>query len=160
MVAPTTQATIEPDEEPELRITPAGAEAWRWIAANTPPDARILTNAYTDGVVVGLGERLGIVDGRAVYLEDPAFLRQSTELLLGARSLFLEPDGEAADAYLARNDIDYLVVADAAAGASGLDLGGYLPFETDVGAIEGSDRYTLVRTFGDGLVRVYEVARR
>jgi hypothetical protein len=160
MVAPASLAAVEADEEPELRISGAGAEAWRWIAANTPEDARILTNAYTDGVAVGLGERIGIVDGRAVYLEDPAFLRESTEKLLGARSLFLDPDGEAAAAYLDRNDVDYVVVADTAAGASGLDVGGYLPFETDLAAIDGSDRYTLVRTFGDGLVRVYAVARR
>ncbi len=35
------------------------------------PDARILTNAYTDGALTALSHRVGIVDGRAVYLENP-----------------------------------------------------------------------------------------
>ncbi len=85
------RTSAEDDAEPRGRLSAVGVEAWRWIAANTPVDARILVNAYTDGVVPGLGRRIGIVDGRAVYLEDPAFLAESTELLLGAQDVVPRP---------------------------------------------------------------------
>lgn len=156
MVAPTPELA---SEEVEGRITEAGAEAWRWIARETPADARILVNAYTDGVATALGERVGILDGRAVYLEDREFLTASTEALLGARGLFLDPGGDAAGAYLDRHAVDYVLVTDRTRGGVGLDVGGYLPFETDLASLEAAGRYTLVRTFGDGRIRLYEVAR-
>ena len=157
MVAPAPSLG-EDDAEPRGRLSAVGVEAWRWIAANTPADARILVNAYTDGVVPGLGRRIGIVDGRAVYLEDPAFLAESTELLLGARTLFLDPAGAQADAYLQENRVSHVLVADTSRGADGSDVGGYLPFVTEVDALAGGGRYTLLRSFGDGRVRLYGVA--
>ncbi len=63
-------------DDPDPGLTPAGYEAYRWIDENTAPDARILTNAYTDGALTALSHRVGIVDGRAVYLENPAFLHE------------------------------------------------------------------------------------
>lgn len=154
MIAPAPARPGETDDE-AARISAVGMEAWRWIATETPAGARVLTNAYTDGVVAGLAERTGIIDGRAVYLEDPAFLAASTSLLLRARTSFLDPGGRVAHDFLASERVDYLLVADAAAGASGSDIGGYLPFETDVVAVDR--QYTLVRTFGDGRLRLYAV---
>ena len=132
-----------------------GYEAYRWIDENTAPDARILTNAYTDGALTALSHRVGIVDGRAVYLENPAFLHESTALALGARVVFKDPNGTGARSFLDRERVDYLLVVGPT--GSGNDIGGYLPFETDSVALTASPRYTLVRTFGDGRLSLYRV---
>ena len=84
-------------EEREAALSPAGYDAYRWMAANLPADARILTNAYTDGAVAAVAKRVGIVDGRAVYLEDPTFLAESTALVLGARVVFGMPAAPGAE---------------------------------------------------------------
>jgi hypothetical protein len=142
-------------DDPDPGLTSAGYEAYRWIDENTPPDARILTNAYTDGALTALSHRVGIVDGRAVYLENPGFLHESTALALGARVVFEDPDGAGARSFLDRERVDYLLVV--GPNGSGNDIGGYLPFETDAVALSGSPRYTLVRTFGDGRLSLYRV---
>jgi hypothetical protein len=142
-------------DDPEPGITRVGYEAYRWIDTNLPPDARILTNAYTDGALTALAHRVGIVDGRAVYLEDPAFLHESTGLALGARVVFGDPSGAGAKSFLERQRVDHLLVVGPS--GSGNDIGGYLPFETDLVALGASPRYTLVRTFGDGRLSLYRV---
>ena len=152
MIAPAPGPTVDDDREPGLSA--AGYEAYRWIDAALPADARILANAYTDGSVAALARRTGIVDGRAVYLEDTTFLGESTNLVLGARALFLDPDGSGAARYLAREAVTHLLVAGEAAGA---DLGGYLPFSTDRAALARSDRYTLLRSFDGGRLLLYAV---
>ena len=73
---------------------------------------------------------------------------------LGARALFLDPDGSGAARYLAREAVTHLLVAGEAAGA---DLGGYLPFSTDRAALARSDRYTLLRSFDGGRLLLYAV---
>jgi hypothetical protein len=95
------------------------------------------------------------VDGRAVYLEDREFLAESTALLLAARTVFLDPHGAGGRSFLAREGVTHLLVATGA--ASGADLGGYPPFETDVAALDKSADYTLVRSFDGGRLRLYAV---
>jgi hypothetical protein len=153
-LGPAPEAEIDQDREPGL--TQLGYDAYRWLDANLPSDARILANAYTDGSLTALSRRVGIVDGRAVYLEEPRFLAESTALVLGARVVFADPDGADAARFLADEEVSHLLVA--GRGASGADLGGYLPFETDLGSLAGSGRYTLVQSFGDGRLLLYEVA--
>lgn len=154
MIAPAPGPLL--DDEPEPGLTPAGYEAYAWIDANLPPDARLLVNAYTDGSVAALARRTGIVDGRAVYLEDAPFLAESTNLLLGARSVFLDPDGEGSRRYLEREGVTHLLVA--TEGPTGADVGGYPLFETDLAALADAAGYTLVRTFDDGRLLLYAVA--
>jgi hypothetical protein len=154
MLAPAPGGGL--DDDPDPGLTRTGFEAYRWIASNLPGDSRILANAYTDGCLTALGERTGILDGRAVYLEDRSFLAEATGLVLGARTLFLDPAGSAADGYLARNHVTHLLVATAT--ASQADLGGYLPFTTDVAALTASPRYTLVRSFDGGRLLLFAVS--
>jgi hypothetical protein len=142
-------------DDPEPGLTPAGYDAYAWISANLPADARILANAYTDGALTALSGRTGIVDGRAVYLEDPAFLHESTALCLGARVVFADPGGPGAVAFLAAQRVGYVLVV--GAGGTGSDLGGYQPFQTDGAALASSRRYTPVRTFGEGRLILYRV---
>ena len=143
------------DDAPEPGLTVVGYDAYRWLDANLPADARILANAYTDGSIGALARRVGIIDGRAVYLEDRAFLAEATRLALGARVVFADPTGPGAASYLARERVDYLLVA--GPGASGADLGGYLPFPTDLDALARGGRFSLVRTFGDGRLLLFRV---
>jgi len=152
MVAPGPAATTD---DPDPGISAAGYEAYRWIDTNLPAEARILANAYTDGAMTALSQRVGIVDGRADYLEDPGFLHQSTALALGARVVFAEPDDAGARSFIQREHVDYLLVIGPS--GSGNDIGGYLPFETDAAALAMSRRYTLMKTFGDGRLSLYRV---
>ena len=106
--------------------------------------------------MLAVARREAILDGRAVYLEDAEFLAESTSLVLGARVLFADPGGAAAADYLADERVSHLLVA--TAGPNGNDLGGYLLFETDLGALQQGGRYTQVRSFGDGRLLLLEVA--
>ena len=145
-------------DDPEPGLTQAGYDAYRWIAANLPVDARILTNAYTDGSVAALAERVGIVDGRAVYLEDAEFLAASTALVLGARTLFLDPGGTFADRYLAENQrrLSPRLRIPGRAGPAPTSAGTTRSSLTSP-SLGSSDGYTLVRSFAGGRLLLYAV---
>jgi hypothetical protein len=149
--APTTQAADDADPG----LTRVGYTAYGWMARSLPADARVLANAYTDGALTALTNRVGIVDGRAVYLEAPDQLAESTRLLLAARTLFLDPAGAPARSFLDDERIDYLLVV--APPGTGNDVGGYEPFDTNVSALRSSPRYTLVQSFGDGRLLLFRV---
>ena len=142
-------------DEREAALSPAGYDAYRWMASELPADARILANAYTDGAVAAVSGRTGIVDGRAVYLEDPEFLAESTALALGARVVFGTPSAPGAASFLEREGVTHLLVATDP--VDGTDLGGYLPFATDVAAIRADPRFRLVREFDEGRLLLFEV---
>ena len=142
-------------DDPDAALSPSGYAAYQWMAANLPADARILANSYTDGALGAVTGRTGIVDGRAVYLEDPVFLAESTALCLGARVVFATPDAPGAAAYLARERVTHLLVA--TDGPLGRDLGGYLLFDTDVAAIRADPRFELVRAFDGDRLLLFQV---
>jgi hypothetical protein len=141
--------------ERDPALSQAGYDAYRWMAAELPADARILANAYTDGAIAAVTGRMGIVDGRAVYLEDRAFLAESTSLCLGARVVFATPSAPGAGTFLARERVTHILVA--TDGPLGSDLGGYLLFDTDVAAIRADPRFHLVRDFDGGRLLLFEV---
>jgi hypothetical protein len=130
-------------------------EAYDWIAANLPDDARILVAAHTPGTVAVLADRTGIVDGPAYSPDDPAWPSEAIARLLGARRLFADPEGPGAAAFIEREAVDYLLVP--GPGASGADLAGHDPFAVDRAAIDASDRYALIEAFGGGRVLLYRV---
>ena len=148
-------APVGARETEEPGLTRLGSDAFDWMRANLPPDSRILTNAYTDGSVTLLSGNVGILDGRAVYLEDAEFLGETTSLLLGARTFFLEPDADAAARFLADENVDYLLVVGPDGSSS--DLAGYRPFPTDFDAIAADSRYTLVQRFGEQRLMLFRV---
>lgn len=154
IIAPAPAASlVASDVRDSRRLTAAGLEAWRWIAAETPPGSRVLANAHTEGVAALIGRRTAILEGGAILRMDRRSLAEATMLVLGARALFSMPETEAADRYLERERVDYLLVADVTAGATAGDLGGDIPFAADIAALER--RYAMVRTFGDGVLRLY-----
>jgi hypothetical protein len=148
-------STTAVDDEESTGITPRGYAAYAWLRDNLPEDARILANAYTDGSLTLLSERTGILDGRAVYLEDASFLSEATGLLLGGRRFFGDPTNPDSDAYLTAADVDYLLVGTTP--DSGFDLGGYRPFATDVQVLDSDPRFSLVKELADGSLRLYRV---
>jgi hypothetical protein len=152
----TATASSVQSETDEAGLSAIGYDALRWMDANLPSDARLLTNAYTDGSILAVARRQAILDGRAVYLEDRDFLAQSTSLVLGARVLFADPNGPAAARYLADERVSHVLVA--TAGPNGNDLGGYLLFDTNLEALQHGGRYTQVRSFGDGRLLLLRVA--
>lgn len=142
-------------DDPDAALSPAGYAAYGWMASNLPSDARILANAYTDGALGAVTGRVGIVDGRAVYLEDPAFLAESTALCLGARVVFATPGAPGVATYLARERVTHLLIA--TDGPLGRDLGGYLLFDTDVEAIRADPRFDLMRSFDGERLLLFRV---
>jgi hypothetical protein len=152
---PLISSTDAADDEESTGITPRGFAAYAWLRDNLPDDARILANAYTDGSLTLLSARTGILDGRAVYLEDPPFLSEATGLLLGGRRFFGDPSNPGSDEYLASANVEYLLVG--TSGDSGFDLGGYRPFVTDVPALNADPRFSLVQELADGSLRLYRV---
>jgi hypothetical protein len=152
---PLVSSTRAADEEESTGITARGYAAYEWLRANLIPDARILANAYTDGSLTLLSGRTGILDGRAVYLEDPPFLSEATGLLLGGRRFFGDPSNPGSDDYLAMADVDYLLVATTP--DSGFDLGGYRPFVTDLEALDSDPRFSFVQELAGGSLRLYQV---
>jgi len=144
------------DEGRDSSLSPVGYAAYRWMGAHLPADARILANAYTDGSIAAVIGRVGIIDGRAVYLEDPGFLSESTALCLGARVVFATPEAPGAATYLERERVTHLLVS--TEGPTGIDLGGYPLFETDLPAIRADPRFRLVRSFEAGRLLLFEVS--
>nr|MBA3779589.1 hypothetical protein [Chloroflexota bacterium] len=152
--APLSQGPVGEEDE-SFGLERTGYDAYGWIAQNTPPGSRILTSAYTDGIVAALTRRVGIVDGRAVYLEDAPFLREALEHLLGARVVFGAPAAPGAVDYLRDERVDYLLVTGPE--ANGRTLGGYPVFEVDLAALDAQPYLRLLLTFGDDRLRLYEV---
>jgi hypothetical protein len=144
-----------PVRSDEGGLTATGWDMFATLRGSLPAGSRILANAYTDGSIGMLSGGVGILDGRAVYLEDPAFLGDAEALVLGARRFFGNPDDPAALDYLAAERVDHLLVVTTT--GSGSDIGGYPSFPTDVTALDRSPRFRLVARFGTDRVRLYEV---
>src|SRR6185436_5596540 len=117
--------------------------------------ARILANAYTDGAMTAVTDRTSILDGRAVYLENAAFLDEATRLVLGARRYFQTPGEPDVASFLDEVDVDYLLVVGSA--GKGADVGGYRPFPTDFDALAASPRLSVAHEWGDGTLTLYRV---
>jgi hypothetical protein len=135
-------------------LSSAGWQAFVWIRENLRPGSRILVNAYTDGSVGLLSGGVGVIDGRAVYLEDPEFLGEATSLVLGARSFFQAPQSSDARRFIEKERVEYLLVT---CPSCAQDVAGYRPFDTDVAAIRASDDYHLVRSFDSDRLLLFEV---
>lgn len=155
VVVAATSAPAGGPEAQEPGLTHLGYRAFEWMHSNLPPGSRILANAYTDGSLTLLSGDSGILDGRAVYLEDPAFLGETTSMLLGARRFFLDPGDPGGAAFLADEDVDYLLVIGPTGTSS--DLAGYRPFPTDVDALTRDSRYTLVQRWGNEHLMLFRV---
>jgi len=135
-------------------LSERGAQVYGWIARELPPDARILANAPTGGVIAVATGRTGILDGPLETAGDRPLLARATALALGARVVFAEPGGSRAAAYLAREGVTHLLVS--VPGWSVADVGGRVAFETDLPGIGSSDRFALVRSFDDRVL-LFEV---
>ncbi len=130
------------------------ADAWAWIAAETPGDARILVNGRTDGIVAALAGRSGVLDGPADASADAGSLERATALVLGARAAFADPTSRATADFLARESVTHLLVASGS--ASPADVGAERLFPADLEALRSSDRFVPVTSFG-GRVWLFEV---
>ncbi len=155
VVVATIAVPADRRETEEPGLTRLGSDAYEFMRTNLPPGSRVLANAYTDGSLNFLSGDVGILDGRAVYLEDPAFLSETTSLLLGARRFFLDPGDPAAVAFLADENVEYLLVVGPRGTSS--DLAGYRPFPTDIDALTRDSRYTLVQRFGNQRLMLFRV---
>ncbi len=139
-------------------ISGDGLATLTWIRDNTPPDALILANSYTEGAIGTLARRVGYLDGRAPYNKEFDFLLASVDQLKFGRSFYA---GESDVQALRDRGIDYVVVSPAKFGLANpqpfcdpnAELDRLLPcFAVDPGAREG---LTEVARFG--AIAVYQV---
>ncbi len=89
-------------------ISADGLATLTWIRNNTPPDALILANSYTEGSIRTLAHRNGYLDGRAPYNKEFDFLLASVDQLRLGRSFYA---GETDVQQLRDEGIDYVVVS-------------------------------------------------
>jgi len=90
------------------RLSGDGVAAMRWIRENTPFDAIVYANAYTEGVIGAVARRNGLLDGRAPYNKEFDFLLRSVEQLQLGRSFMA---GEASVDRLVDLGVDVVVVS-------------------------------------------------
>jgi hypothetical protein len=81
--------------------------AMRWIASNTPCDARIMASNRTGGVFQVLTGRTAITEGMAPYLR-PELLTRALRVLIGGRDFFKAPTKH--EAFLTKEGVDYVMV--------------------------------------------------
>ena len=85
-----------------------GYAALTWLRDNTPADAIVLSNAYTEGAIGTIARRNGLTDGRAPYNKEFEFLATAVDHLKAGRSFFAGETG--VDAIRAMG-VDYVVVS-------------------------------------------------
>ena len=87
--------------------SPAAAEAFAWIAARLPCDARILPDVHTEGVFEALTGRVSVLEGPTPYLR--ARVRDRViQLFQQARAFFRQP--ERARPFLDRQGVGYVAL--------------------------------------------------
>jgi len=72
------------------RLSRDGVAALHWIRDNTPPDAMVYANAYTEGAIGVIARRNGLLDGRAPYNKEFTFLLHAVEQLQVGRSFIAD----------------------------------------------------------------------
>ncbi len=127
-------------------------EAYQWIGENTPTDAIVMANGYTEGSLRAVSGRLGWLDGRAPYLGNEAFRADSIRKLIDARAYFRDP---VVERDLLPAEVDYVL---AATTNGSVDLGGSR-FAAGRSQLSDSPDLRLVRSFEDGELLLFEVAR-
>jgi hypothetical protein len=90
------------------RLSSDGVAAMRWVRDNTPSDAIVYANAYTEGVIEVIAGRNGLLDGRAPYNKEFDFLLRAVEQLRVGRSFMA---GEASVDRLVELGVDVVVVS-------------------------------------------------
>jgi hypothetical protein len=90
------------------KLSADGHEALVWIRDHTPRDSVVLANAYTEGSIYAISGRNGLLDGRAPYNKEFAFLRESVELLQLGRSFY---GGETSVSDMAALGVDVVILA-------------------------------------------------
>lgn len=64
---------------------------YRWIGANLPQRAVILTNGYVEGALGMLSGRTGLLDGRAPFAQPDPWRAEAIHLLTRSRAFFKRP---------------------------------------------------------------------
>lgn len=132
-------------------ISADGYAAMTWIHDNLPHDRVLMVNTYTDGSVGAITGMTGWTDGRAPYLEDPAWLDESIQRLRDAQRFFYDPK------FIGVPDgVDYVLAGQEA------DLAGYFTWddpvnEIDWAALGSYERLVVVKSFRADQLVLYRV---
>ncbi|MBA2254933.1 MAG: glycosyltransferase family 39 protein, partial [Chloroflexi bacterium] len=123
-----------------------GYAALQWMRDNLPGDRIVLANAYTDGSIGAVSRMTGWIDGRAPYLEDPAWLAEATRNVRTARDFYYDPEF-----YGPPQGVDYVL-----AGRTE-DLAGYATMEVYWEGFAASPRLKVVKEFLPNELMLYEI---
>lgn len=138
---------------PVSQASPQGVRALEWVDRHAEPGSRLLLNGYTDGIVGALTRLNGVLDGRATYLENPAWMRETFAVLGSARDFFSGEPSSILDQY----DVDYLLVATDEPRGLGITGATFRISRREMNAL--AERYGLlpVRDFRFGGLQLYRV---
>lgn len=126
-------------------------QAYEWIGENTPPDAVVMANGYTEGSLRAVSGRVGWLDGRAPYLGNEAFRADSIRKLIDARTYFRDP---VAERDMLPAEVDYVLVTT----RGSVDLGGSR-FAQGRSQLFDSPDLRFVRAFDGKKLLLFEVVR-
>ena len=126
-------------------------QAYEWIGENTPSDAIVMANGYTEGSLRAVSGRLGWLDGRAPYLGNEAFRADSIRKLIDARAYFRDA---VAERDLLPEEVDYVLVTT----RGSVDLGGSR-FAQGRSQLFDSPDLRFVRAFDGKKLLLFEVTR-
>ncbi|MEO7117767.1 MAG: hypothetical protein ABIZ34_02215, partial [Candidatus Limnocylindrales bacterium] len=123
-----------------------GYAAMTWMRDNLPHDKVVMVNSYTDGSIGAVTQMIGWTDGRAPYLEDPAWLGEAIERVQQMAEFYYDPIFIGPP-----TGVDYVLAGREA------DLAGYANFQVYWEGMASSDRLRLVKSFRDNELVLYEV---
>ncbi len=126
-------------------------QAYEWIGENTPADAVVMANGYTEGSLRAVSGRVGWLDGRAPYLGNDAFRADSIRKLIDARAYFRDP---VAEREKLPAEVDYVLVTT----RGSVDLGGSR-FAQGRSQLFDSPDLRFVRAFDGKKLLLFEVVR-
>ena len=72
-------------------LSDEGRAVYRWIAANLPRRATILTNGFIEGALGMLSHRSGLLDGRAPFAQPDPWRAEAIDMLAESRAFFKRP---------------------------------------------------------------------
>lgn len=135
---------------PDYGLSPVAYEALTWLEASTPADTIVLANSYTAGSIASVSGRVGVLDGRAPYLEPPAWRGSATQALLDSRAFFADP---VANCEKLPKATDYVLLS------RGVSLAGAYGFRSNLSGLQQLPGLRLARSFGRSQVFVFEVVK-
>lgn len=125
--------------EYNIALNPAVYDSLKWMRKHLPTGTVILAAGYTQGTIGEVGGMNGWIDGRAPYLESPAWRDGATRRLLNIRTYFLDPT---ANQKLLPAQVDYILAGPQPLGTA---------FPVNIASLIRAPNLRFIRSWGQGM---------